>query len=130
MRGQSGPLGADGVLDDLDQNLLSLAQKVADIGIRHAGGVRHVVHPENVREVVEKPARLSNVEEAVARKTDVDECGLHPRQNAGDAAFVEIPDDAGGTVPLGTVAHEAVLVAQRHPGFEGVHGEKEGRVHH
>ena len=88
---QARPLGADWVFDDLDQNFLTLAEEVGNIGVRHIGlQSLALLGEKNVGEIVENAARFTYVKERVAGESDVDERGLHTRKDPGDATLVEV----------------------------------------
>jgi hypothetical protein len=127
---QARALGADGVLDDLDEDLLAFAEEIADVRFDGFVGRRLVIDSEDVGEVVEDAASLADIEKTVPRETDVDERRLHSRQDPGHPTFVEVADHRRRPMALRPIADEARFFAQRNPGFEGVDREKENRVHH
>ena len=104
--GQARALVADGVLQDLHQHLLALADAVIDAG--HAALSTGIVEPHELAQAL----GLAHAEEARARQADIDEGGLHAGEHAFDAADHQIADEAGAgsacrTGAVGAVVHAA-----------------------
>ncbi len=127
---QPSALCADGVLHDLDEDLLSLAEEIADVGFHDLAGTGLVVDPEDVGEVIHDAAGLTDIEKAISGQPKIDKRGLHAREDTGDPALVEIADHRRCPVPFGPVADQTRLFAQGHPGFERVDRKKEDGIHH
>ena len=119
-----GPLGAERFLGDLDEDLLALAEDVLDrrdhaplalgrrlralpgllAGRGVLAGELEVIglvlgehHPLVLAEVGDE---VAGVEEGVLGQADVDERGLHARQDVGDDALIDVPDDGAMSTAL------------------------------
>src|SRR6185503_16540440 len=114
---QSRALGAERLLDHLDEDVLPFAEQVLDLrlvpvlGLLAARATR-VALPRRFARSLGLVVRLTlaglvrivhrrgvlgdvrDVEEPVALETDVDEGGLHPGEHLRYAAFVDVADDA------------------------------------
>ncbi len=106
MSGQPSTLGADGVLHDLDKDLLSLAEEIADVGFRDLAGTGLVIDPEDVGEFIHDATGFTDVEEAISGEPKIDKGGLHAREDTGDPALVEVADHRRCPVPFGPVADQ------------------------
>ena len=82
LRRQARALGADRVLDHLHQQRLALVQDLLD-GLLLAAVPVLPVLPD-----------VGDVQERGALQADLDECALHSRQHARDAAQVDVADQA------------------------------------
>ena len=65
--------------------------------------------------LVEVGAVVAHVQEAGPLEADVDECGLHPGQDAGDSTLVDAPDDVALARPLDVELYDLVGLAHGDP---------------
>jgi hypothetical protein len=89
-RRQPGTFVAEGVLDDLDEQLVAFTNQVADFGQFFCGRVVLVAVTRDV----------GDMQEGRAIKSDIDECGLHARQYTRHPAIVDIADQAASRGPF------------------------------
>jgi len=124
--GQSGPLGADGVLHHLDQGLLALLEggqgrwrgRQVLAGGLFALLVGGEVGPDALGDGVVQ------VQEPVLDATDVDEGALHAGQQLGHLAFIDIPHLALVHRPLEEQLAELAVLKQGDARLQG------GRIDH
>jgi hypothetical protein len=103
LRREPRALAADGVLHDLDEERLALAQDPLDgLGLAVA--------------VARRPD-VGHVQEGRARQADLDEGGLHPREDAADAAEVDVAHDPAARVALDVQLLHRALLGDRDPRF-------------
>ena len=101
MSRQTCPLGADWVFDDLDENFLTLAEEVGNIGVRHIGLQNlALLGKKNVGEIIENTARFANVKERIASKPNIDERCLHSWKDPVDPTLVEVTDHRRCAMPF------------------------------
>ena len=97
---EPGALGAQGLLDHLDDDLLPFAEEIFDLGLRDALGPGRRARPAvfvarlELVELFHRVDHVGDVEEPVALETDVDERGLHAGQDLRDPALVNVTDDS------------------------------------
>ena len=85
----------------MDEDFLTLLEEVGYVGVGRIGLESLAVFAEkDVCEVIENAASLADIEKCVAGKPDIDERGLHPGQDAIDAALVEVADHRRCAMPL------------------------------
>ncbi len=120
--GDPRTLGADGLLRDLDDDVLAFLQKVLDLrgvgafplGLHFQLQAFILHHGRILRGAVE---HVADVEERRFFQTDVHEGGLHPGKDLHDAALIDVPRNAAVLPPVDEdVGHEAVL-QQGDPGL-------------
>ena len=127
-RGDTGALGPQRLLGDLDQHLLSFAQDVLD-GRRGLAAGRDLVHVEVaavlVRAGEHEPLVVADVgrvvagiEEGVLAEPDVDERGLHARQDVRHHAPADVADDRSVPAALDVEAGEEVSLLESDARFE------------
>ena len=105
LRGQPRALGADRVLDHLDEQRLALVQDALDRLLLAAVAVLPVL-PD-----------VGDVQERRALEADLDECALHAGQHARDAAQVDVADEAARARALHVQFLHDALLEHRHAGF-------------
>jgi hypothetical protein len=124
VRGDARALGAHRLLGDLHQHLLAFLQEIFDLlmacGLGEllarqlvAGLALLVVLGEHRLEVA-AAADVSDVEERGLLDADVDERGLHAREDAYDATLVDVADDAAFFFPLDEQLGEDALLDEGH----------------
>ena len=97
LRGQPRALGADRVLEHLHDDVLALAENALD-------------RPHFLAAAVPFFPDVGDVEEGGAFEADIDEGRLHARQDAGDAAEIDVADDAAAVGALDVqFLHHALL---------------------
>jgi len=102
-----GALGADGFLGHLNHNLLTLSQQIFDarparrprrlvvfVVVLGSTSASSLTRGNQPAKVVGRPAHVRDVQVGRLLQADVDESGLHPRQDPIHPAFVDIPRDA------------------------------------
>ena len=111
--GEPGALGADGVLGDLAEDGLARLEDVLDPGL--LGG--------SALDVLPVVAHVAPVEDRVLRDADVDEGGLHARQDVLDPAPVDIAVDLIGVVGRAgdEVLHQGAPLEHGDLGHFGLH---------
>ena len=110
MGGKPRPFRAQGVLEHLDQDFLTLVNQVADVGGPGRGGFAlGVGGADDVR----------GVQKGGAGQADVDKGGLHAGQYPRDPALVEIAHQAPAVGALDHYFLERAVFQQGHPGFTG-----------
>jgi len=119
-------LGAERVLDHLNQNLLPFLEQIRDIRVHWIGLLSLVVlGEEHVGEIIENSTGLPDIEECVAAHSNVDKGGLHAWQNPAYPSLVNVADHRRGAVTFRSIRNEARVLKHGHPRFEGIDGEKE-----
>src|SRR5262249_27556403 len=124
VRGQARPLGAERLLDDLDEDLLAFLQQLLDLLLRPiarafpaasfaAVGLGFVVRFE-LLELFDRVDDFGDVEKAVTLEADVDEGGLHAGQDFRDAALVDVAHDAALPLPLDEDLGDEILLENGH----------------
>jgi hypothetical protein len=89
--GQPRTLGAQRILDDLDQNLIAFGDQRANIvGVRRLDAGIGMPRIEDV----------GGMQKGGALQADIDECRLHARQHPGNPAFVDVADQSTAAGPL------------------------------
>ena len=122
MGGDPRPLGAQRLLEHLHDHLLPFAQAVLDgQGVRidegAAAGRLHLLGREQVLgQLLED---VGHVQEGVALLADVDEGRLHPGQDPGHLALIEVPDDPAVGFPLDEDLGDDAVVQERDLGLLG-----------
>ncbi len=135
VRGEPGALGAERLLDDLDDDLLAFLQQVFDLRLRPlafpfptrsvaplAAALVLVVARELV-ELVERVDDVGDVEEAVALEAEVDEGGLHAGQDFRDPALVDVADDAAVPFAFDEDFGDEIVFEDGHHGLVAVGGD-------
>lgn len=137
--GDARALRADGALRDLDREALAFLQHVADRGLARetaralvALGVLLRGAAVLVRELLEVLRRreILDVEERGAIEPDVDERGLHARQDPGHASDVDVAHR--GAIPPAfdvELAEDSVL-DEAHPRLSDVDVDEQGVLGH
>ncbi len=141
VRGQPGALGPEGLLDDLDEDFLALAQEILDLRLRTravlgvpalwsglaAGGGRvgfSVLFPRlELLELLHRIDDFGDVEKPVTLEPDLDEGGLHAGQNLRDPALVDIADDAALPLPFDEDFRDQVVFENGHHRFVAIRGD-------
>src|SRR6185312_2072823 len=90
---------ADGILDDLHKDFLSLVHAIADL--------RRALFLEAGK--IGKAARFARSQKARALETDIDKCRLHPGQHALHASEHDIADKAVAVAALAAHSHRTVV---------------------
>jgi hypothetical protein len=109
--GDARALLSERLLEDLDEDVLALAQEVFYGCGPMAAADGLLLGGEQV--LVQPLEDVGDVQERVTFQADVDEGGLHPRKHAGDAARVDVAD-APVALPLDEdLGQEAVLEERR-----------------
>jgi hypothetical protein len=129
--GAARALGAHRRLGHLHEHVLPLFQQVLDAGA--VGGAGHlvlgqlvallaglVVVEEEGLEVLGRAAHVGHVEEAVALESEIDERRLHAGKHLGDAALVDVADDAAVVFALDEDLREEVVLEDGHAGLVAV----------
>ena len=115
---QTRTLGANRVLDDLNQDLLPLPEQIGDVRVHGIGLLGLVVLGEKyIGEIIEDSTRLPDVEECVAGQPDIDEGGLHARQDPVDPSLVDVADDRRGAMTLRPIRDKTRVLQARQPAF-------------
>src|SRR6185295_16743508 len=145
--GEAGALGAERLLDDLDDDLLAFLEELLDLLLRPilaialraalrsaatvgvAAGLIVVVAGELV-ELDEGVDDVGDVEEAVALEAEVDEGGLHAGQDLRDPALVDVADDAAVPLALDENLSDQVVFEDGHHGLVAIGGDDHLLVHH
>src|SRR5439155_10767413 len=126
-RRDAGALRAEGLLRDLHEDLLPLAEQVLDrdvrlavalrlldvhgIGVREAGAAVLVGARQHGARVVAEVGRVvAGVEEGVLVEPDIDERRLHARQHVRHDALVHATHDRTVTVPLDVELGEEITL--------------------
>ncbi len=130
VRGQPRALGAERLLDDLDQDLLAFLQQVLDLRLLRArprdvpaGGLVVVVAGLELLELLERVDDLGDVEKAVALEADVDEGGLHAGQDFRDPALVDVADDAALPLAFDEDFGDEIVFENGHHGLVAIRGD-------
>ena len=134
VRREAGALGAERLLDDLDENLLAFLEEVFDLwaaGRSRFVSTRPLPLPAAVFVVV--PIRacrtlracrdVGDVEEPVALEAEVDEGGLHAGQDLADPALVDVADDAPLPLAFDEDFGDEIVFENGHHGFVAVGGD-------
>ena len=132
VRREAGALGAERLLDDLDEDLLAFLEQVLDLGLRPAlavallgaallGGV--LVALLELLELLERVDDVGDVEEAVALEAEVDEGGLHAGQHLRDPALVDVADDAARALAFDEDFGDEIVFENGHDRFVAVRGD-------
>ena len=112
-----GSLGAQGFLDDLNQDLLAGLEKVSNLGLRLVGAgwaLVRVTRFETV-ELLKGVDDIGDVQKCLARQPNVDESGLHAWKDLRHTSLVDIADDGALTLAFdGDLGHVVVLENGRH----------------
>jgi hypothetical protein len=90
---------------------LELFDVEVDVGVFIAGG-EHLAG-----DVAEVGRVVAGVEKGVLRETDVDERGLHARQDVRHDTFVDAPHDRAVSMPLEIQLGEEITLLDSDPGF-------------
>jgi hypothetical protein len=90
---------------------LELLDVEVDVGVFIAGG-EHLAG-----DVAEVGRVVAGVEKGVLRETDVDERGLHARQDVRHDTFVDAPHDRAVSMPLEIQLGEEITLLDSDPGF-------------
>ena len=106
LRGKAGALGADRVLDHLDEQRLALVQDLLDRA-RVAAAVA----------VLPMLPDVGDVQERRALEADLDERALHSRQHARDAAEADVADETPRARTLDVELLHDALLEHRDAGF-------------
>ena len=137
MRGQARALGAERLLDDLDQDLLAFLQQIFDLRLRPvaapavAAARRGRPSPSSssssprfeLVELLQRVDDVRDVEEAVALEPEVDEGGLHAGEDFRDPALVDVADDAALPFALDEDFRDQVVFEDGHHRFVAVRGD-------
>ena len=139
--GGAGPLGADRLLGDLDDNLLPFLQQVFDaraaadprrvrrlfvlLAVR---GGRGVAAGEQTLEVVRGAPDVRDVEVGALLEADVDEGGLHPGEHALDPTLVDVARDPTLALPLDVQLAEIPALHERDPSLGSIRVNDDQRV--
>ena len=130
VRGQPCALGAERLLDDLDEDLLALLEEILDFRLRRgrhcpvpfAGSALFFARFELV-ELFERIDDVGDVKEAVALEAEIDEGGLHAGEDLADPAFVDVADDAPLPLPFDEDFGGEIVFENGHHGFVAVGGD-------
>ena len=139
VRGQARALGAERLLDDLDEDLLAFLQQLFDLRLRPvlrsrsrgrcrraplpAPPLRRRRRPLELVELLERVDDVGDVEEAVALEAEVDEGGLHAGQDFRDPALVDVADDAALPFALDEDFGDEVVFENGHHRLVAVRGD-------
>src|SRR5690606_30666896 len=117
--GNTGALGADRFLDDLDDDLLAHPEVVVDgRPLQILGRLVFVtLHPQRVG--------IIDVEERIALQADVDEGRLHSRQDVFDPPLVNVSDDPLGQGTFNEDVHQASVLENGPPGLVVINGDED-----
>ena len=114
VRGDARPLLAQGLLDHLHQHLLAGLEHLLDggavVAVAGAARTRLLLREEVLVELLDD---VGHVEEGVALLADVHEGGLHPGQDPGHLALIEVPDDPAVGFPLDEDLGNDAVVQER-----------------
>ena len=140
VRGEPGALGAERLLDDLDEDLLaflaaglrSSAAAARDrrrdpcgraAALRAAFVVFSSSSPAELLELLERVDDFGDVEKAVALEADIDEGGLHAGQDLRDPALVDVADDAALPLAFDEDFRDEVVFEDGHHRFVAIGGD-------
>ncbi len=130
VRRQARALGAERLLDDLDQDLLARVQQLFDFRLRAAGSFAAVglarplvVARIELVELLHRVDDVGDVEESVALETEVDERALHAGKHFRDPALVDVADDAALALALDENFSGEIVFENGHHGFVAVGGD-------
>ena len=147
VRGQPRALGAERLLDHLDDDLLAFLEQLLDLlggtilaialaaaaaataAVVAAAGLVLLVAGELV-ELGEGVHHVGDVEEAVALEAEVDERGLHAGQHFRDPALVDVADHAAVALALDEDLRDQVVLEDGHHGLVAVRGDDHLLIHH
>ena len=124
VRGDPRPLGAHGLLEDLDHHLLTLVELVLDRGA--AQSARLLGGEEVLGELLED---VGGVEERVALEPEVHEGGLHAGEHPGHAPLVDAAHDAAVRLALEEELGDDAVLEEGDPGLAGVGADDEVSGH-
>ena len=116
-------------LDDLDEDLLPLAEQLFDLLRRPVAriaallAVAVVLARFELLEFLERVDDVGHVEEAVALETDVDERRLHAGQHLRHPALVDVAGDAALPFPLDEDFSDQVVFENGDDGFVAIRGD-------
>ena len=129
VRREARALGAERLLDDLDEDLLAFLQQVFDLRLRRVGSSLRlscarppsvlVVARLELLELLERVDDVGDVEEAVALEAEVDEGRLHAGQDFRDPALVDVADDAALPLALDEDFGDEIVFENGHHAFRG-----------
>ena len=110
MRGETGSLSADGVLEDLNHYLLVLFQQLSDVGregakaafVTRGSGGAIARRACNVRRPPggDRFRHVRGVQKCRAIEADIDECRLHAGQDAADPSLVDVSHPSAPVGPF------------------------------
>src|SRR6185437_5686182 len=118
-------LGADGILDDLHQNIVAGAEEPAHVLDRRRAEWRQ----PDYRLLGRRARHVGDVQECGTLETDIDEGRLHPRQHAGHAALVQIADQAPSAATLDVELLHHAFFHQRGARLGGRHVDEDLHAH-
>ncbi len=129
VRREARALGAERLLDDLDEDLLALLEEVLDPRLRTGfvsrpvlAGTFFVARFELV-ELLERVHDVGDVQEPVALEAEVDERRLHAGQDLADPALVDVADDSPLPLAFDEDFGGEIVLENGHHGFVAVGGD-------
>ena len=119
-RREARALGAERILEHLHQDVVALADELADVV-----GARRVARAFGVGRLHD----VGDVQERRALEPDVDERGLHARQHARHAALVEVAGEAAPARALDEQLLQHAVLEQRRARLARAHVDEHLRGH-
>ena len=115
---QGRALGADALLDDLDDDLIAPAKAALDRRAVAAGELA----PDGLGDILALAAEIAgqqvgDVQEAVAAQAKIDKGGLDRRLDVDHPAFVDVADVGGGAGPLDVELFQFAVLHQGDSAF-------------
>ena len=101
----------------------------ASAGSSASAGASSSSPPAEAVEVLDLLADVGDVEEGVLLEADVDEGGLHPRQDPRHASLVDVSDDAALLAALDLHLGDAAVLEDGDAGLAVVGGDEELFLH-
>ncbi|MEA3408773.1 MAG: histidine phosphatase family protein [Candidatus Eisenbacteria bacterium] len=126
-------LRADRLLRHLSENLLALLEQILDRDVWRAHPLA-LLHLERIvaREVPELRGNVSHVgdvQERALLHPDINERGLHTRQDRAHDTFVEVADDPPALPALHHDLHKLVVLEDGYPRLAGRHVDNDFLMH-